>query len=159
MGLVRSSAISFVIALAAASAQAQSSAPGLNGVSAVQLMVGPADDEARQCGISDDGLDAAVRIPVSSTQLKAVADSPFMLNVQTTTTSRKGTSDCTTMIQVSALRPAWFSPNPDAKSGMVAVWTKGTLLTGAASTHGRRTYEAIEGLTKQFISAWLRENN
>jgi hypothetical protein len=63
------------------------------------------------------------------------------------------------MIQVSALRPAWFSPNPEAKSGMVAVWTKGTLLIGTASTHGRRTYEAIEGLTKQFIGAWLRENN
>ena len=159
MGLVRLSAISIVIALAAVSAEAQSSAPGLNGISAVQLMVGPADDEARQCGISDDGLDAAVRIPVSNTNLKAIAESPFLLNVQTTTTSRKGTSDCTTMIQVSALRPAWFSPDPGAKSGMVAVWTKGTLLTGTASTHGRRTYEAIEGLTKQFISAWLRENN
>jgi hypothetical protein len=60
------------------------------------------------------------------------------------------------MIQVSALRAAWFSQDPDAKSGMVAVWTKSSLLTGAASTHGRRTYEAIEGLTKQFIGAWLR---
>jgi len=120
-------------------------------------MVEPVDEEARQCGISDDGLDAAARIPVSNTQLKAVADSPFLLHVQTTA-SRKGTSDCTTMIQVSALRPAWFSPNPGAKSGMVAVWTKSTLLTGAASTNGRRTYEAIEGLTKQFIGAWLREN-
>ena len=157
MELVRSSAISFVIALAAVSAEAQSSAPGLNGISAVQLTVLPVDDEARQCGISDDGLDAAARIPVSNTNLKAVADSPFLLNIQTTT-SRKGTSDCTTMIQVSALRPAWFSPNPGAKSGMVAVWTKSTLLTGAASTNGRRTYEAIEGLTKQFIGAWLREN-
>jgi len=159
MVLVRSAAITFVIALAAVSAEAQSAAPGLNGISAVQLMVEPADDEARQCGISDDGLDAAVRIPVSNTQLKAVAESPFLLHVQTTTTPRKGTSDCTTMVQVSALRRAWFSQNPDAKSGMVAVWTKGTLLTGAASTHGRRTYEAIEGLTKQFIGAWLRENN
>ena len=54
---------------------------------------------------------------------------------------------------------AWFSPSPDAKSGMVAVWHQGVLLTGAPSTHGRRTYEAIEGLTKQFIGAWLRENN
>ena len=63
------------------------------------------------------------------------------------------------MIQVSALRPAWFSPTPDAKAGMVSVWTKSTLLTGTASTHARRTYEAIEGLTKQFIGAWLRENN
>ena len=121
-------------------------------------MVLPVDDEARQCGISDDGLDAAARIPVSNTNLKAVADSPFLLNVQTTT-SRKGTSDCITMIQVSALRQAWFSPDPGAKSGMVAVWTKSILLTGTASTHGRRTYEAIEGLTKQFIGAWLRENN
>ena len=159
MGLVRSSATSLLIAFAAVSAEAQTSAPGLNGISAVQLMVLPVDEEARQCGISDDGLDAAARIPVSTTSLKTVADSPFLLNVQTTTTSRKGTSDCTTMIQVSALRPAWFSPNPDAKSGMVAVWTKGMLLTGSASTHGRRTYEAIEGLTKQFIGAWLRENN
>jgi len=159
MGLVRLSAISFVIALGAVSAKAQSAAPGLNGISTVQLVVLPVDDEARQCGISDDGLDAAARIPVSSTNLKAVADSPFLLNVQTTTASRKGTSDCTTMIQVSALRPAWFSQDPGAKSGMVAVWTKATLLTGAASTHGRRTYEAIEGLTKQFIGAWLRENN
>jgi hypothetical protein len=159
MALVRLSAISFVIALAAVSAAAQSSAPGLNGISAVQLMVLPVDDEARQCGISDDGLDAAVRIPVSNTQLKAVADSPFSLYVQTTTAPRKGTTDCTTMIQVSALRRAWFSPNPEAKAGMVAVWTKSALLSGTASTHGRRTYEAIEGLTKQFIGAWLRENN
>ena len=148
----------FVIAVAAVSAQAQSSAPGLNGIPAVQLKVELVDEEARQCGISDDGLDAAVRIPVSNTQLKAVADSPFLLYVQTTT-SRKGSSDCNTMIQVSALRSAWFSPEPGAKSGMVAVWTKSTLLTGTPSTHGRRTYEAIEGLTKQFIGAWLRENN
>jgi hypothetical protein len=147
----------FVVAVAAASAQAQSSAPGLSGIPAVQLTVEPVDEESRQCGISDDGLDAAVRIPVSNTQLRAVAESPFLLYVQTT--SRKGKSECTTMIQVSALRAAWFSKDPDAKSGMVAVWTKSTLLTGAASTHGRRTYEAIEGLTKQFIGAWLRENN
>jgi hypothetical protein len=159
MGPVRLSAISLVIALAAVSAAAQSSAPGLKGVSAVQLMVEPVDEEARQCGISDDGLDAAVRIPVSNTQLKTVAESPSLLYVQTTTAPRKSTSDCTTMVQVSALRPAWFSPSPEAKSGMVAVWTKSTLLTGTASTHGRRTYEAIEGLTKQFIGAWLRENN
>ena len=159
MDLVRPAAISVVIAWASVGVQAQSSAPGLTGISAVQLTTEPVDDEGRQCGLSDDGLDAAVRIPVSNTQLKAVAESPFLLHVQTTTTPRKGTSDCTTMVQVSALRRAWFSQNPDAKSGMVAVWTKGTLLTGAASTHGRRTYEAIEGLTKQFIGAWLRENN
>ena len=158
MDLVRSAAIALVIASASVSAGAQSSAPGLSGIPAVQLTMEPVDDEGRQCGLSDDGLDAAVRIPVSNTQLKAVADSPYLLYVQTTS-SRKGKSDCTTMVQVSALRPAWFSPSPDAKSGMVAVWTKGTLLTGAASTHGRRTYEAIEGLTKQFIGAWLRENN
>ena len=117
----------------------------------------PIDEEARQCGISDDGLDAAVRIPVSNTQLRVATDSPFLLYVQTT--SRKGKADCTTMVQVSALRSAWFSPDSGAKSGMVAVWTKSTLLTGAASTHARRTYEAIEGLTKQFVGAWLRENN
>jgi hypothetical protein len=146
------------IALSATAAGAQSSAPGLSGIPAVQLKVELVDDDARQCGISDDGLDAAVRIPVSNTPLKAVADSPFLLYVQTTT-SRKGGSDCTTMIQVSALRSAWFSPDPGAKSGMVAVWTKSSLLTGTAATHGRRTYEAIEGLTKQFIGAWLRENN
>ena len=146
-----------LIAVTAAVAVAQSSAPGLSGIPAVQLTVEPVDEEARQCGISDDGLDAAARIPVSNTQLKAVAESPFLLYVQTT--SRKGKSDCTTMIQLSALRSAWFSAEPGAKSGMVAVWTKSTLLTGNAATHGRRTYEAIEGLTKQFIGAWLRENN
>jgi hypothetical protein len=151
--------LSFALGLAALSAQAQSSSsPGLNGIPAVQLSMEPVDDDARQCGISDDRLDAAVRIPVSNTQLKAVAESPFLLHVQTTT-ARKAGADCTTMVQVSALRPAWFSPSPDAKSGMVAVWHKGVLLTGAPSTHGRRTYEAIEGLTKQFIGAWLRENN
>ena len=147
----------FVIAFAAISAVAQSAAPGLNGIAAVQLKVEPVDEDARQCGLSDDGLDAAVRIPVSNTQLKAAADSPVLLYVQTTT-SRKAGSDCNTMIQVSALRSAWFSPEPGAKSGMVAVWTKSTLLTGTASTHARRTYEAIEGLTKQFIGAWLKEN-
>ena len=147
----------FLIALAAVSAGAQSSAPGLNGIPSVQLKVEPVDEDARQCGISDDGLDAAVRIPVSNTQLKAVAEAPVLLYVQTT--SRKGGAECTTMIQVSALRSAWFSQSPDAKPGMVAVWTKSSLLTGAAATHGRRTYEAIEGLTKQFIGAWLRENN
>ena len=145
-----------VIAVAAVAAAAQPAAPGLNGIAAVQLKVEPVDDDARQCGISDDGLDAAVRIPVSNTQLKAAADSPVLLYVQTT--SRKGGSDCTTMIQVSALRSAWFSADPGAKSGMVAVWTKSSLLTGTPATHGRRTYEAIEGLTKQFIGAWLREN-
>jgi len=150
--------LSLLLALVAVSAAAQSSAPGLNGISAVQLKVEPIDEDARQCGISDDGLDAAVRIPVSNTQLKATADAPFLLYVQTTT-SRKAGADCNTMIQVSALRAAWFSPDPGAKSGMVAVWTKSTLLSGTASTHGRRTYEAIEGLTKQFIGAWLRENS
>ena len=158
MDLVKAFAMSFAVACASVSAQTQSSSPGLTGIQAVQLSVEPVDDESRQCGLSDDGLDAAVRIPVSNTPLKAVAESPFLLYVQTTS-ARKGKSDCTTMIQVSALRPAWFSPNPDAKSGMVAVWTKGTLLTGTASTHGRRTYEAIEGLTKQFVGAGLKENN
>jgi hypothetical protein len=82
-------------------------------------MVLPVDDEARQCGISDDGLDAAARIPVSNTNLKAVADSPFLLNVQTTT-SRKGASDCTTMI-VCCVRMVLARRN---QVGMVAVWTK-----------------------------------
>jgi hypothetical protein len=158
MDVIRSFAVSSVMAWASLSAGAQSAAPGLTGIQAVQLTAEPVDDDSRQCGLSDDGLDAAVRIPLSNTALKAVAESPFLLYVQTTS-ARKNKSECTTMVQVSALRPAWFSPSPDAKSGMVAVWTKGTLLTGAASTHGRRTYEAIEGLTKQFIGAWLRENN
>jgi hypothetical protein len=85
MNLVRSAAISFAIACALVSARAQqSSAPGLTGIPAVQLSVEPVDDESRQCGLSDDGLDAAVRIPVSNTQLKAVAESPYLLYVQTT---------------------------------------------------------------------------
>jgi len=155
---MRHLALSFIVALLALPAQAQSSAPGLSGIAAIQLALEPVDDEARQCGLSDDGLDAAVRIPVSNTQLRVVAESPSLLYVQTTSAARKGTSDCTTMVQVSLLRPAWFAPSADAKSGMVAVWHKGTLLSGAAATHGRRTYEAIENLTKQFVGAWLREN-
>ena len=150
----------FVIALVAVSAQAQTAAPGLNGIAAVQLKVEPVDDEARQCGISDDGLDAAVRIPVSNTQLKAVADSPFLLYVQTTTTPTQGHFRLHHDDPgVGAASRMVLAGPRDAKSGMVAVWTKGTLLAGTASTHGRRTYEAIEGLTKQFIGAWLRENN
>ena len=71
--------LSFIVALVALPAQTQSSAPGLSGIAAIQLAVEPVDDEARQCGLSDDGLDAAVRIPVSNTQLRVVAESPSLL--------------------------------------------------------------------------------
>jgi hypothetical protein len=126
----------------------------LKNYSPVRIVIEQLDDDARQCGITADGLDAAVRLPLSASPVKVVNDVPssdgyVYANVNVL---KLNNGVCVANVELEAHRWAM------AFWSDVIVWTNGTMLSGAHYDFIRGVDNALEDLTKQFIGAWLKTN-
>lgn len=141
-----------MLLMASSSAAAQASASALD-FDATRIVIEELDDDAAKCGITAGGLDAAVRLPVSTVpQLRVVSTGsglPYIyVNVNALT---MGSGSCAASYEVHLRR--WSSEF----QRFVSVWNKGGMMSGPASSFGSRNRQNIEDLTKEFLAAWLKE--
>lgn len=134
----------------------QASERGLDQIRGLALVVEKIDEDGTRCGISEDLLDAAMRLPLSSSGPKVQGSALPFLTVSATTVIASGGS-CVVSIYVGFSRP--FSPYNDNPMRFVygTTWNSSYLLVGSQSTMGKRVSDTLEAATKQFIAAWLKE--
>lgn len=155
-GLVAAVLLGFALA---GPGHAQSGDKSLQGIKSVFVLVEDLDEAARQCGISADALDAAVRIPISNSRLGLSKESFGAYLYVNVVALRLNSGICAVNLQLRFTRWVWFAPNANPlDSAYGSVWDRGELRTGSSATIGRSVVESLEGLTKQFIGAWLKAN-
>lgn len=129
----------------------------LQGAAPPSILIEKLDEDARQCGITEDLLDAAVRLPFASANLR-INDSaltPYVyVNVNVL---RLSSGLCVANVAMDLKRSMWAAPGA-SRSLIASVWSKGAMLSGGASNFGRRVSDATETFAKQLVGAWLKDN-
>ena len=139
-----------------------SSAQKMKDVRELHLVFQKLDDDAIECGLAEDVLDAAVQSPLSQNHVpvgKPWTDDtkrdflPDALAVEVVVLLND--DECIGNVGVNMLRVV-VGPGGDRFGA--AVWSKGILLSGPRSTFPRRVREALEKLTRQWVAQWQQEN-
>jgi len=123
----------------------------LNAVDSMNVVVEDVDDEARSCGINKNGLDSAIRVPLSGAGVTLDSRSPNYVYVNVNVLRLdSGTGICVASVAVSLNRtvPGYL--------GSAEVWDTGTLMTGSSADFGRRISQAVEDGAKKLIGALLK---
>jgi hypothetical protein len=134
------------------------SAAPLEGVITVGIVIEELREDAALCNVSKDALDAAVRLPLSTSRLKVTNEYryPYYLYVNVNV-MRLPNGVCIANVDISFIRPVELLLADGLVDG--SVWSKGSLLSGPSSEFGGRVDGVVEGYTKQFIAAWLKDND
>jgi hypothetical protein len=149
--------LGFVL-LAFAPLAAQAQVRGLTGLQSARIVIEDLDEEARQCGVTRDTLDAAARITLSNSRLRVDNGDVGPYYYVQVTVLRSGTY-CMAAINVALTRPVWLRPGAQTQDVVLArVWSRGGVISGGEANFGRRVMMDVEGYTKQFLGSWLREN-
>ena len=122
---------------------------GLKGLGSVEVAVGKLDEDARKCGVSEDSLDAAIRLPLSASQLPINSGSLAFVHVALNVIRPMG-GVCVASVQVRLFRYS------EEFRAVVAAWHRDELMTGSAATFGSRVNASVEELTKVLIASWLK---
>ena len=120
------------------------------GVNETRLIIEDIDEEYAKCGITKSLIDAAVRIPLSSSKLEVTnrwVDNYVYANVNV----RAMSATCAISISLQFRK---YIPSQGAgtfwdASGL-AVWAKNNAPTMVSNT--------LEGFTKELIGEWLKQN-
>lgn len=130
-------------------------AQALVGVSEVKLIVEQLDDEARECGVTPDGLEAAVRITLANSRLRVLdglGEPYYYVQVNVI----RGGEQCIASVRASVSRSVWLTPT--GPKLLAQVWSKGLLTAHSRRDFGRRLNSSVEDLTKLMLGAWLKDN-
>ncbi len=129
------------------------SAGPLTGIIAVGILIEAPNDALQRCGVSEDALDAAVRLPLAASRLRFhdALGHPYIY-VNATAVMVQGM--CIAHVEVSLNRA--LMRETERVRGYV--WSKGALMVGEASGFKKRVTDYVEGFTKEFIAAWLKDN-
>lgn len=132
----------------------------LNGVRSVGILVEEVDQDAASCGISKDGIDAAIRIPISNSRLVISNSPPGVPYVYAQVTVLKlGNGGCVGSIPLELNRFVWLAPGArQLESQIAAVWGRSSVVAGLPTNFPRIAGNMIEDMTKLLIAAWLKDN-
>lgn len=151
-----------VIAASALTLASAVNAQGLTGISGARVVVESLDEDARLCGLTVDGLDAAARIVLSNSRMNLLKDSdslPLPYFYIRVTVMRASDTYCVGSVETSFNRLVFVDASGTAKAlAWGGMWRKGSLLGGSRSDFGNRVSSNVEALTKQFVGAWLKDN-
>jgi hypothetical protein len=131
----------------------------LKGISEVNIVIEDLNDDAKACGIRVDALDAAVRIPISSTKITVSGGMFAPMLYARVVAVRPTPTSCAVYVSLNAQKLLWLQPGAALMDFELAgVWDNGAILSGPTYDMGKRVSDALEGQTKRFIGAWLRSN-
>lgn len=139
-------------------ADANAQLNALEGQSSIKLLVETIDEEAKSCGISEDALDASMRIQLSRSPMKVVSAGAAPYLYANVTAVRIGAGGCAVSVALSFNRYMWVAPRANSDGVVATTWKKSAILTGGSADTGRRVANTVEDMTKLFIAAWLKEN-
>jgi hypothetical protein len=114
----------------------------LRGLEKIELAVDKLSADAEACGITEAAVRAAAMSRFGSSRLSVVEDhlSPvFMVSIMTV---RASDALCASALTVE----------------ITFLWNKTVVLTGPADQHGREVAQAVEDLTKTFLTDWKLAN-
>jgi hypothetical protein len=134
---------------------------GLRGLQDVSILVEDLDDDAKQCGITESALDAAVRLPVSASRLKIAKDfgeGTDRSYVYVVVITVRPADICIASVSVSLRRTVLLQTPPESRFQGASTWEKSSVMTGPAYSFGKRVSDNVEGFTKELIAAWLKQN-
>lgn len=124
----------------------------LSGVDTVDILIETLDDDARKCGITQDMLDAAVRLPLASSRInvRQGLDLPYVYVNANVLTLSGGL--CVVGVRLE------FKKWSESERAVGGFWDTGGVTTGSPTFVSRKIAQNVEGWTKQFIAAWLKAN-
>jgi hypothetical protein len=123
----------------------------LVGVRSIGILVEDLDNDAQRCGVTKDALDAAVRLPMSNSRIKFLNGMGPYLYVRASFMVLSS-STCVASYSLS------FNKFIPSEKDTGEFWGRGGMTSGSSSYVSQSVNDKIEGLTKQFIAAWLKAN-
>jgi hypothetical protein len=144
---------------------AQTSTHSLEGLRAVNVLVEYIDDDAKKCGLTEQGIFRAAMAPLSGSALnvgKAMETSSIYnaatFYVQTNTVRFK--ADCVTNTTIRVYDHASAEPPSLNRSirAEVHLWSTGNMAGSPKHDHRKTVETAIEQLTKMFLNDWNLSN-
>jgi hypothetical protein len=141
-----------------ASAQAGSDDGGLKGLPAVNVWTGDPDADAAACGITKDGLDAAIRRPLSGSKLQVLNVTNYPPLVLAYAQVARMPSWCTASVAVQVKRLLYTERSPSGQPVLATVWERRALASWPQTEPARMVEAQIESFAKQLIADWLKAN-
>jgi hypothetical protein len=154
-------ALAFAIAVlhcGVASAQGGSDDGGLKGLPAVNVWTGDPDADAAACGITKNGLDAAIRRPLSGSKLQVRDATNYPPLVFAYAQVARMPSWCTASVAVQVKRLLYTERSPGGQIVLATVWERRALASWPQTEPARMVEAQIESFTKQLIADWLKAN-
>ena len=140
-----------------AHAQAEDDGHRLKGLTKIRLLVEDLSKGSELCGITSGIIrDALYPISSSKLQISDAADARFYIQV----TTLQSQVECKSRIDIRVyLIQHEKLPFSDlVRSYDVVLWSEGSFFTSDVDEHARIIREGIENMTKDFVTAWNRDN-
>ena len=128
-------------------------ANALNEIKGVRIIIENLDEDAAKCGITEDQLDASVRIPLSTSRINTLQSSSFLtpyLYVNANVIS--GNEACVASISVE------FKRYVSEVQQFGTFWEKSGVMRFNKNIISKRLEDEVNSYAKQFIAAWLKQN-
>ena len=138
-----------------AAVHAQNERASLRGITSVGILVEGLDGDAQKCGITEDALDAAVRLPLSNSRIKVNNGNLKLEYLYVNVKVVNATNDysrCAADISLA------FTKYVQSERDHGVFWEKSSIVIGPSAYVSRSANEHLEGFTKQFVAAWLKAN-
>ena len=140
-----------------AHAQAEDDGHRLKGLTKIRLLVEDLSKGSELCGITSGIIrDALYPISSSKLQISDTADARFYIQVTTLQSQARCKSKID--IRVYLIQHEKLPFLDLVRSYDVVLWSEGSFFTSDVDEHARIIREGIENMTKDFVTAWNRDN-
>ena len=126
-------------------------ASALKGVKETTIVIERLDEDHVKCGITENMIDAAVRIPISNSRLK-ITNRQTSGFIYVNVGALSFENFCVVSIQLTYAKFI-ISENESGR-----FWFKSHLMSWNRNDIGLRVTDRLEALTKELIAAWLKAN-
>jgi hypothetical protein len=135
----------------------------LRGASKIALSIEKQSPEAKECGLTEEAIRAAVMYPLSSSKVELVpandADAVVLyVNIASLYLKEDQTCFSSLSIQVYTYQKVTLEFSGDEKYAWIELWTSGGVASSYPSRHAQRMTSFIEDKVKKFITDWNLDN-
>ena len=152
------------IALILYPASASAADGRLAGVTVIDFVIEPLDQDNASCGITNDLIDRAVTSPISGSQLRLNRDrqdlkNPY-LNVNITSLFSKSAGLCSSSLsmEVRAVQTVRIEASNATVLAPIVLWSWEQLVMGPPGAHGQQVQVGIEEKAKNLVVRWNEDN-
>lgn len=149
-----------IVVLALFSPQARSHESPLRGLAKLDLVIENFDSEAINCGITKEGIRRAIMNVASDAKFQISDVTETYMYVATSTLFFKSVDACATTLtmQVIHLQDVVLDFSGREATAAIELWSHIVSFSDKRANHGQQYLQAIEVLTKRFITDWNLAN-